>query len=802
MSDVMVSRTLFAIGFFIAFLSLLVLPTLILKVVAGSKEATSSLALDLASLGIGLSICVYVAMSVRASLRGHRLSIAKLIIAWSLIFVAILSIYFVSLHLSTTSSYQSAGETVANVSQEFVTVTSSSATFTKTSFVSGTVSTSVGKRINLIEMNRSIRFVVSYHVYEQPNYDYWRKDLEMMKRMGFDTVRVFYVAPSNALTYGGDVDTWTLDQFLKLCDELGMKVVITIAQYPPPWAEENVLMHDQRGKVFGWFSPCSKQFVDMMKSFARKIVEVARKHPSVVAYNVFNELHMPENMYWHNTLCDYSKECVEMFRRWCLARYGDSLCNASIPRPRSENWLDWSLDNATWVEMWIRWRIFSQQIIANVTHEIASYVKSLDPSRLVIVNEMPWWFWSQGGYSATSPRTTFVSRSIDVAAIDIYPAESGGEWIALALDSIRSMSGKKVAILELNDKEGDPTKSEVVRWVIMALQMGSEFVGWFEWDDLFAQMDGGRYGIVDEFKDLKEVGNYISSAISVAKKLDPCIKQLSSAYLEQRAKVAMLYSEPSHVLVSSDWFVSFDWLAMYTLFSQYLGYKIDFVYADDMNLVGDLTNYSVLLAIGEPWIGCKALREISNWVYNGGILIVDAGFAYLNKDCRDVVNELLGVEKRRIDFAVRGYAYPLCLGKTCTVISGYREEIEPSTAKVLVEYNGIPLVLINEYGRGKVVFFTMPLTRAYDYPEQWRNVMAKILEIVGVPRGSNLTYAMYLLREIIVASSITNDSKGMAMALNMCTKIVREIEDRGYVSTELIDELERLLNSLNRRVST
>ncbi|NPA96820.1 MAG: hypothetical protein GXO32_04385 [Crenarchaeota archaeon] len=776
-----IARAIFAIGVFLCVSSLIAIGLLLPSVAKGSGQGLVELLVALISLGIGLSICVSTSMAVRSYLRRERLRVGKLLAAIVAIF-AVLSVSWLGIYYSTTHAIHR------------------SAPQSPPPRFSASTHTRALARPRLAEIHYLAPWPpigVAYHLYEQPSPSTWRSDLEKMRKLGIDFVRVFYVAPTNAAWPGDGLDNSTLNEFLSLCDEMGMRVVITIAQYVPQWAPSNVSMVDQRGWSFSWWpSPCSRYWLRYMEKFVAQVVEVARRHRCVVAYNILNEYHMPENMYWDNRLCDYNPACVSEFERWCMHRvHNESLCLAP-PRTPTDSWTSWSL-TPRWIERWFLWRLFSAEKIANFTRMLVEEVRKLDPSRPVIVNEMPWWFWSQGGYSATSPKISF-SVGEDYAAIDIYPAEPSGGWIAMALDSVRSLGGQRLGfgVLELNEKRGSPTAFEVANWVAMSLEMGSSFVGWFEWDDRFAKMDGGSYGLVDASKHLKPVATYLRLTIEGLRELGKPVREFARAYLSIPAKVAILYSEPNQMLVSSDWFIAFDWLAAYKLLTFGLGYKVDFVYASMRGVTG-LDRYRVVVAPAQFFVSCSALKQIEKWVSNGGILVADPYFAYLSP-CRSEFSKLFGV--RVVSWSGLGnYSFysQLCLGSTCVIAHGLQMLVEPTSARVVARAGGAPAITVNRFGKGYAILVAVSMHEAFYNPEGWGEILGKVLREVGAPPSSNVSRAALYLRKAFACSvELWSEGRNVSSYLEELGKLWSKVDAslvRNFsVSTSILEAARRL----------
>ncbi len=594
-------------------------------------------------------------------------------------------------------------------------------------------------------------FVISYHALDQDPM-YWRHDLKLMLKAGFNVVRVFYVSPKN-------FDASKLDAFLRLCDDVGMKVIVTIA------FDANIphlLAKSQNGFTFPTFpSFANSEFIEYFKAFTKKVVEVSKKHKCVIAYNIFNEPHYFESGYFDNNVADYSEASVKAFR----SKYG-------IDPPEPPSTYEWWLWNASedWVCRWRLWRIFHAETLTKAVEEIAKYVKELDPERPVLVNEMPWFLWSQGSYAGVTPLHPFTARNVDMVGVDIYPAEVRGEWIALALSTLRAaVSEKKLFVYELNHKSGDATPYMIAYWHMLALLFSnSDVIGWFEWDARFAYMDGGDYGVVTVGKSPRDVYYVLKRVHETVSELYSELSKIREAYWSTPPQVAIVYPMETGYITSGDWPSAFSMLGMFWALVEQ-GYRVDIVISANAT-PETLSKYRAVILVGAPFVEEELVKNLESYVKGGGTLICDVySLRYIvysngtvHEAPKEVFRKLFGIELLKLHYTHTlnkldtGVIAAIDTKSTYLTTYSAIARVKVLTARTFGRFeDGSPAITVNRYGSGTAVYVATSLYPALTQKE-WGIFLKSLLEIIAKAQPSD--FCKYVIAQIShYAEAITNE---------------------------------------------
>ncbi|WFO75124.1 beta-galactosidase [Desulfurococcaceae archaeon MEX13E-LK6-19] len=695
------------------------------------------------------------------------------IIAITSIIVLIILVAFIFTTLPFTPTQQEYTSTTPTITQTITTTTTTTTlietTTTITPITTTTVTTTTTSKQEIEQehiLYKKILVGVAYHALENTP-ESWRKDLLLMRDLGFNTIRIFYVAPSNIVLsspYGLKYKYDKLEQFLSLACEMNFSVIVTIHYTLPDWMwERGFVMEDQNGELLptsfpNIFNPKVRSFIE---TFFEKTVNVTKNYGCIVAYNIVNEPHYPENMYWGNRLADYSSYAIDAFIEWARNKYGIDISPDEIPRPRSDVWTTWSLSRE-FITKWILWRQFHIEALSNFTQDLAEIVRSIDPGKPIIINIMPWWLWSQGAYSSTSPYYSY--NPADIMGLDIYPIETTSEWITLSYDIMMSIHpDKEIALMEINCKDGYPSEEQILRWISAALQYGAKAIIWFEWDDMFHYMDGGYYGLVDPYKQPKQQYYKLKKVLALLNHLEDYLVDIGKYYRSYKYDAGVIYSEYNNLFIVSDWIWARSYLYACTTISYTLGYKPYFIY--DGITVNGFTNeipwsLPVIFAPATYFVSNKTMSYLLKYVENGGVLIADAFFAkwIINGD-QKVFQKLFGVTRTGkyimhnpmdystehtlgiVSIALGNKTYRLVLGPDFDYINVTSNDVE-----ALGAYHGHPVVTIKKYGKGYAVYIATSLRHSWRNI-YWKEFLESLLLKLGCNNRSYFPEILFMLRE-------------------------------------------------------
>ncbi len=154
---------------------------------------------------------------------------------------------------------------------------------------------------------------------------------------------------------------------------------------------------------------------------------------------------------------------------------------------------------------------------------------------------------------------------------------------------------------------------------------------------------------------------------------------------------------------------------LYLALQQY-HYPAELITEEDIVEGGALKNYDVVYFAGE-WIDTRAVKKLDAWVKQGGILYASAGIGHRNQfgEPNPQMLNLLGLKNaplrknlvRTRTLLELPLAQPIdtfSLAKTTIPAMGMRQELSPTSAKVLGEWQtGGGAVTIHTLGKGKAI---------------------------------------------------------------------------------------------------
>jgi len=158
------------------------------------------------------------------------------------------------------------------------------------------------------------------------------------------------------------------------------------------------------------------------------------------------------------------------------------------------------------------------------------------------------------------------------------------------------------------------------------------------------------------------------------------------------------------------------------------GYQYTFV-SDPQIISGELDKYQVLILPLSVAIGKEQSNSIRKFVERGGILISDIRPGILDGngkwDDNQVIPGLFGIsyDKKLGRKLVKGNLEGELFGKKINIVPEQPFPVDPSvelkSAKALCQIDGIPLVIVNEVGKGKAICLNIPFTyyRGFNMPD-------------------------------------------------------------------------------------
>lgn len=503
---------------------------------------------------------------------------------------------------------------------------------------------------------------ITYH-FTRHTYEEWNKDLKLMKDAGVNVIRADFawkdVEPEKGL--------WNfekIDRFLNLASLHGLYVVPTFSYACaddnfPVWyfdpTRDNSMRNIWGDRPWGNFpTPADEQFVEDYCNYIRNVVEHIKDHPVVIAYNPYNEPHFPED-----EVVDYSNYAGSYFRKWLREKYGNDINNLNIRW--KANYADFAdieipyivprhysmgMDEPGTREKWEDFRNCMFEVWQHFVNRMIGAIKSVDPEKPVMINEMAWWLWGQMVESCANPVRIF--ENADIIGIDIYPNDPirEGNLPASIVKFMRDIFPEKLVwICEINAREGFPDEKPMKEWLVGVVREGASGVMFFQWTDRWAYYDGGAYGLVDESSEPHDQYFYLKNIYDyIEKHYVDLWKNLCTS----KPKVAVLWSEKATLHADREIQVAYNpWGVFYNATN--MDITLRYFYLEGTKEIPD---EPVIIVPTLIFLDDEAKEFLSRCLETGKVLLVeghfglwiDNGTGVEFSETRKALHELFGIE--------------------------------------------------------------------------------------------------------------------------------------------------------------
>ena len=632
--------------------------------------------------------------------------------------------------------------------------------------------------------------------------DAWRRDLEAIRSLGFNSVKT-WVDWASSEPVRGQYRFDGLEQLLSLADGAGLRVIVQVyTDAAPEWLgkryPDSSFMTDQGARIGSQASPgyCLDHAgvrADMT-AFISALSAAAARHASFFGVDVWSEPHIV-NWVWFNTPVEfcYCPHTQARFREWLKRRYGtlDALNVA------------WYRTFASWGEVeaprfgtilsytdFIDWKTF---VAAKLQEDLklkadasaprgARPVSSHSDAPAIMLSPL-------SGYG--NPDDWWMSQAVDHYGTSIYPkhASAATPWspvrLASALDGIRSAARDKGWwIGELQAGQGATgvrvaspvTGADLRFWGWAAISRGARAISYYAWYPMSSGYESNGYGMI-------ELDGRITDRAKVAGEFASVIGRNAGLFAPLRprpSRVAILYNRLSYLAggntVAPGQIVRNSMLGVYrALFEQNI--QADFIHPDEV-LAGRASDYAVIYLSYPIMLQRQVADALKAYVKGGGTLISEARPAW--NDERGFANaripgagldDVFGARERQLQSGESiAFTAERDLSGALAALAGrtfngaaFAEHLEPTDARTRVlarfagEGAGHAAVTLAEYGAGRAILIgTFPSAAFEQDPDKMRasgELLQRLVAFGGVAPDVRIDGAAGLVESRFLESS-------------------------------------------------
>lgn len=546
----------------------------------------------------------------------------------------------------------------------------------------------------------------------------WATDLDMMKAMGFNTVRVAEFAWARMEPEEGKFDFAWLDRAIDAAAKRGFMIVIgTPTAAPPAWLTQkypDTLRIDENGAqaTHGGrrhFSFGSARYRDFSRRIAAKMAERYGKHPDIVGWQIDNEVGPPsfdtESVArWHAFLKQRYGTIDALNARWTTQYWSQSYNSfEQVPlRQTGQQNPGLLLDfrhftTATWTDY--------------VEDQVRAIRPLIDPRAFITTNTM---FWNAGFDHFV------MHRNLDIASWDNYIPDGRPDWVANGAnhDLVRGYKQRNFWLME--------TQPGRVDWVPVNRALGPGQVRELAWQSiahgadavLYWQWRPGRNGqetyhgaVLGQDGKPNPVAGEIGAVAQDMTRFAPLLADTGPA-----AKMAMLFSYDSRWAIDLQrHHRDFEPIREFTDF--YRPFRVQSQGVHVLSPGADLGAYKLVVAPSLNVLTAEDAKRLEAYVRGGGRLVLgprsgmkDGDNALWPQRQPGPLADLLGATVEQY------YALDAPVSITGAVsgkVNVWAEALAPASsgAKTIATYqdpggwlDGKPAIVTRSFGRGSITY--------------------------------------------------------------------------------------------------
>jgi beta-galactosidase len=587
----------------------------------------------------------------------------------------------------------------------------------------------------------------------------WLKDLEQIKRLGFNTVRC-WVEWTACEKEQGRYDFSALKTVCDLAGRLGLRVIVqAYIDSAPDWvgakfpeakfvSSNGVAVESQAAPGFCFDHPGVRDRV--LKFFEQAALAVKDK-PAFYGWDLWSEPHIINwaEVYYvgdlRNVQFCYCPSSQARFREWLKAKYGtlEALDAA------------WYRTFRSWEEVqpprygtiltytdYIDWKEYISDKLAQDLALKARAVQAVVPEGVTTSHSAAPGLFTRPDWAGT-PDDRKMADSVDFYGASIYPKHAwtlkpwSPFYRAAGLDFVRSMglSNRGFYIGELQAGYGVfgmkvslPVVGRDLRdWMWSVVSCGARAVNIYAYYPMSSGYEAGGYGLV-------ELDGQVTERAVEAGKIARTIASHQELFLKSRparARIAILYDPLSHMVGGQQSFTSEGQSVGVNNLSESLQgvhraffeshYPVDFLHVRDLN-PERLAEYKLLIAPYPVMMSRAHVRALRRYVEDGGTLVTEARCGWVDEKGYSSpvipgggLDQVLGCRESGLRPIARTSTMTIVGSNECLPLLKPGDKIQTlffeedfdvfgSQSRVLARYDdGRPAMVYAPFGRGRAI---------------------------------------------------------------------------------------------------
>ena len=591
----------------------------------------------------------------------------------------------------------------------------------------------------------------------------WRRDLQNIKKLGFNTVRT-WVEWSSVERTRGQYDLANLKLLLELAREAGLRVFLQVyIDSAPDWVGKDhpdaLFMAQDGTRIPSQSAPgyCTDnpEIRELVHSFYREVARVAAGFDNFYGWDLWSEPHIINwaNIdYISNAQFCYCPATQARFRAWLRRKYGTLEALNKAWHRGFQSWEDVEAPRYSTILSYtdyVDWKTFIYERIAEDLGARYDAVRSGGSNHVITSHAAISSILTTPHMGEGATDDFLMAEQVDYYGVSIYPKHNRPEthwpyWRLMAILDFQRSANRMNRGWYIGEMQAGPgtiallqsdpvTPADHRIWAWSSIAKGAKGINVYAYYPMSSGYESGGYGLINLD------GTVTDRAVStgnLARVVDTN-RMLFASSRPVAARIGIVYNPLSQMVGGAQ--RRQDWpqasqnslIGYYRVFAEN-NIPVDFIHRNELEST-DLSQYKLIVLPYPVMLTQSAAAGLHKFVANGGYAVAEARLAWNDERgfAAEVIpgaglHEVFGVREKNVwmrtpvELTVTDTTHMLTAaarGKLKGELYANTVTLLNSQARVLAAYDNEPAVVASRFGKGQTLFIGTYLGWG-NHPEQ------------------------------------------------------------------------------------